>query len=309
MFNKRVINPLEELKTLIGQPQLLKEISLNNSMLPSELIPILKDVIVRDEIIRQKNIESMRVDRENLKSEMRNKFVHNIKFPLTLIRDFILEKKSVEENQETYLIALKDLEILSSQLSSDSVNISREIDIIEFVQKTIKSKKLEFKEASVNVEIKLNTKEKNLKVKFDPVELRCALSNLINNSKESSIIKGKCLIEISIFSQSNNAVIEITDNGCGISKKLQDKLFIKGATFNKPGGTGLGLYHAKKSIESEGGHIELNSVEHEGTTVKIDLPLLKNKYLSHGKKPFKNVMVEDFKLNQVIWLQEGYYKI
>ncbi|MFN3567938.1 MAG: response regulator [Caldimicrobium sp.] len=66
-------------------------------------------------------------------------------------------------------------------------------------------------------------------------------------------------------------VISILDSGPGIPEEIKDRLFQLFIT-TKKGGSGLGLFSAKRIVEAHGGHIEIESFEGKGTLVKIYLP-------------------------------------
>lgn len=107
--------------------------------------------------------------------------------------------------------------------------------------------------------------------KFNSSSIKRILSNLIDNSVEALDGKGSVLVT---HTQTTTGEVEISirDNGCGIPAHLISTLGQRGATFNKDGGTGLGLYHAKKAVEAWHGRLTLESEEGVGTTVKIHLP-------------------------------------
>lgn len=72
--------------------------------------------------------------------------------------------------------------------------------------------------------------------------------------------------------------VEIQDTGIGIPKKELDKIFdefyrVKSKETQGIAGTGLGLTIAKKIIEAHNGHIELESRLHQGTTLRVLLPI------------------------------------
>ena len=103
-----------------------------------------------------------------------------------------------------------------------------------------------------------------------PAEFRRLLSNLINNAVEALEKNGQ--VSVSISSEGGNAVVKISDNGKGIPQKILARLGKKGATFGKEGGSGLGLYHAKTTVEGWGGRLEIASQPGKGTTVSLLLP-------------------------------------
>ncbi|MFN3454320.1 MAG: sensor histidine kinase [Pseudobdellovibrio sp.] len=114
----------------------------------------------------------------------------------------------------------------------------------------------------------------------DDRELKRVMSNLINNSVEAftnlSEQKNKIIVEVKKLN-SKQVVILIKDNGQGISEEVLSKLgheqLSHGKENSKYSGSGLGLYHAKKTIESLQGEFKIESTLNQGTTVSLILPL------------------------------------
>ena len=78
-------------------------------------------------------------------------------------------------------------------------------------------------------------------------------------------------LSISTDCSAGDIIIEIADNGCGISPEVLDKVFEPYFT-TKHEGTGLGLAMSARIIHDHNGSISLTSVENEGTTITIKLP-------------------------------------
>ena len=98
-----------------------------------------------------------------------------------------------------------------------------------------------------------------------------ALSNIIDNAVEAlSEKEGKVLIQMNTTHQEIS--IEIHDDGKGIPSEVLPKLMAEGATFNKDGGSGLGLAYAKKTVDALKGSLRIGSQEGEGTTVTLRFP-------------------------------------
>ena len=70
--------------------------------------------------------------------------------------------------------------------------------------------------------------------------------------------------------------IEIIDNGTGMSKEKQSRIFERfyQDSENPGSGYGIGLSHSKDLIDAQNGTIEVDSEEGEGTTFTIYLPVL-----------------------------------
>lgn len=96
------------------------------------------------------------------------------------------------------------------------------------------------------------------------------LSNLINNSVEASPSGGNVVVSLS--ATETEIIIQIRDEGVGISPEVITKLGSRGATFNKEQGLGLGLNHARKTLEASGGNLRIESAVGKGTTATLQIP-------------------------------------
>ena len=108
------------------------------------------------------------------------------------------------------------------------------------------------------------------------MKLSLAISNLIDNGIKYTQSGGK--IKINTDSDENFAFITIQDNGVGISRDEQNKIFERFYRIDKTrdretGGTGLGLSITHSAITMHNGKIELTSEEGLGTTFYITLPI------------------------------------
>lgn len=107
---------------------------------------------------------------------------------------------------------------------------------------------------------------------LDPLLIRQAFSNLIQNALEA-MQEGEGTLRLALVLRPAGAVrIEISDTGPGISKENLDKVFLPFFT-TKEKGTGLGLALVHKIILSHNGQISIESIEGKGTTFMITLPL------------------------------------
>lgn len=106
-------------------------------------------------------------------------------------------------------------------------------------------------------------------------DLNRVLSNLINNSVEA-IGDSPGNVEVSLTSDDHNAIINISDNGPGIPPHILAKLGVESISYGKENtdsGSGIGVLHAKKTIENMNGKFSILSSIGKGTTVTITLPL------------------------------------
>ncbi len=109
-------------------------------------------------------------------------------------------------------------------------------------------------------------------VKADEEAISEALINLIDNAVKYS--DDNKSIKLTTFSKNNLVIIEVEDNGIGVSERDKKKIFDKffrvasGDIYNSKG-TGLGLTIVKHIMDAHHGKIELNSQLGKGSTFKL----------------------------------------
>jgi signal transduction histidine kinase len=105
----------------------------------------------------------------------------------------------------------------------------------------------------------------------DPEQLVQVFNNLLKNAIQSIPDTRKGKIQVFLNENTDKVVVEISDNGTGISSSIMDKLFTPNFT-TKNTGMGLGLAIAKNIIEQSGGTITFLTKPNDGTTFIVTLP-------------------------------------
>jgi signal transduction histidine kinase len=108
------------------------------------------------------------------------------------------------------------------------------------------------------------------------VQLREAMINLIDNAIKYTPKEGT--IQVRLNQKTKRLIFEVQDNGYGISKERQQRLFQRFFRAHEPGtdhisGTGLGLSLVKTVIERHGGEVWVHSESSIGSTFGFWLPL------------------------------------
>ena len=126
-----------------------------------------------------------------------------------------------------------------------------------------------------SIKIKIKDVKKGLFSNVDREQMNRILDNILENSKKYAETD-KLEITISLFEEHAYVVLEIADNGCGVS---EDKLphifeqFFRGdESRNIKEGNGLGLYIVKYLVNAMGGLVDAEN--RSGLTIRIRLPIL-----------------------------------
>lgn len=112
-------------------------------------------------------------------------------------------------------------------------------------------------------------------VKGNEVELRLLLQNLISNGIKFRRPKEKPHIEVSAEYDKQGWIFAVKDNGIGIPKQYQKRVFLLFQRLHERGeyeGTGIGLAHCQKIVDAHGGQIWLKSDNDQGSTFFFQLP-------------------------------------
>ncbi len=119
-----------------------------------------------------------------------------------------------------------------------------------------------------NIEFDVIIKDFELMIEGDMVLVEQVLINLIINAIDAVQHQLKPKITLSVFQQNQQNVIEVRDNGVGMSDELMDKIFVPFFT-SKPNGSGIGLSLSKQIMALHKGTITVNSVEKQGTAFRL----------------------------------------
>jgi two-component system NtrC family sensor kinase len=155
----------------------------------------------------------------------------------------------------------------------DSAPSKTEFDLHELLEETVSFLKSELKHSPVKVNLAFA--EGPISVNSNPKLLEQVFVNLVANAIHALAEKGgdTGVIEIRTLKTDTEIEINIEDNGTGISKEDQAKVFDLFYTTKPPGkGTGLGLPICQNIIRQLGGEIVLESEAGVGTTVTVRIP-------------------------------------
>lgn len=212
---------------------------------------------------------------------------HDIRSPLSALEMISSQLNEVQEHKRLLLrnavfrirdiansLVLKNNELnnFNDSLQGQKLPILDYELLMPILDSIVTEKRLQFRDQlGIQIEFNQTVESYGLFSKINITEFKRVLSNIINNSIEA--FQGdQGLVFVELTSVGHDNIIRIQDNGKGIPDHLLERLGVRGATFNKEGGSGLGLYHAKSTVESWGGRLEISSKVGHGTEIKIFIP-------------------------------------
>ncbi len=233
-------------------------------------------------IVRQKKLST-------IKNDFISNMTHEFKTPISTISlaAEMLGDNSVTktpEKQERFLKMIKDenkrLSVLVESILQTAILDKgefklklNELDLHEIIQTAINNTHLLIDQRSGSITTHLNATK--VKLQADRVHLTNIIFNLIDNAVKYT--QGSPEISITTEDADNGINIYIKDNGIGISKENQKKIFDKfyrvptGNVHNVKG-FGLGLSYVLAVVQKHGGNINVQSEIGKGSTFKVFLP-------------------------------------
>jgi signal transduction histidine kinase len=109
------------------------------------------------------------------------------------------------------------------------------------------------------------------KLTVDPEQIQKVLLNLLLNANEALTTGGH--IWVTTAQRSGWAVLSVRDNGCGMSPTFIEQSLFHPFRTTKSQGLGIGLFHCRTIVDVHKGRVEVESVEGQGSTFRVLLPL------------------------------------
>lgn len=204
-------------------------------------------------------------------------WIHEIKIPISASKMVIENNKnaitkSIDEELEKVENYIEQALFYARSNTVEKDYYIRKVFLKEIVTESIKKNKSSLIQGKISIDIH----DLDIEVNTDNKWIVFILNQIIQNSikyrkKENSVI------EIYANQGKENVILYIKDNGIGIKQGEITRVFEKGFTgtngrLSNKKSTGIGLYLCKKLCNKLGIGIELNSVQNEGTEVKLVFP-------------------------------------
>lgn len=238
--------------------------------------------------LRSSNSQLRHLD--EVKDEFMSMASHQLRTPLTSIKGYlsmVLEEDmgKITSQQRTVLSEAFNSSERMVRLIADFLNVSRlqtgkfiieksPVNIVNVVRSEVNS--LQMIATTHDMKLVFTTKEKDITLPIDEAKVRQVVMNFIDNAIYYS--PAKSTISVLLETIDDQVAFKVVDSGIGVPASQQPLLFnkffrAKNARQQRPDGTGVGLYLAKKVIVAHGGKMIFSSVEGKGSTFGFRLPL------------------------------------
>jgi two-component system phosphate regulon sensor histidine kinase PhoR len=236
-------------------------------------------------LLRQKKLSE-------IKNDFINNMTHEFKTPLATISlavDAMRNEKVVQDREKSaYFSSIikeenrrmnKQVETILQAALIDRQELQLKLQplhINEVIKKVMDNFKLQLEEIHATVVLQLEAGHDMAEA--DEVHFTNLISNLIDNAIKYS--RDKLTIGIQTYTSGKNLAIRIEDNGIGMTKETQRRIFEKfyrahtGNVHNVKG-FGLGLSYVKSVVDAHNGRIKVESTVGKGTAFTLDIPLIR----------------------------------
>lgn len=245
----------------------------------------------------EKEVENWAIQKENEIMQMkasesyRREFIgnvsHELKTPIFNIQGYVLTLldgglydeeinmkylNRTNKSVERMINIVEDLEVITRLETEETQLEIRKFNIVELAKDVLDQLELKAKESNIELSIK-----KEILTEFvlgDSDKIQQVFANLISNSIKYGKEGGKT--EVRFFDMNDNILIEIADDGIGMSEEHLPRLFerfyrVDKNRSRKIGGTGLGLAIVKHIIEAHNQTINVRSTVNVGSTFSFIL--------------------------------------
>ena len=164
--------------------------------------------------------------------------------------------------------------LLLSKMDSDIMAINLEtINLSSLVNKCVEALRPIAQMRDIRITENL---ESGLEIECDPLKLRQALNNLIENAIKYTQDGGH--VQVSSKRRGNEVAVQIEDDGIGMSEEHLQHIFerfyrVDKARSRETGGTGLGLHIVRRIALMHNGRVEVESAEGQGSKFTLILPV------------------------------------
>ncbi len=274
-FTKRSFyNNLLDTMDRLDEKYLITEIIKSPSFIEGKM---LKESLAQIDKSMAENVNKYKYMQEDYKDYI-ELWIHEIKLPIAASKMVVENNKnevtkSINEELQKIENYIEQALFYARSNTVEKDYYIKKCNLKDIVNESIKKNK----NALIQEKITINIHDINMQVNTDSKWIIFILNQLIQNSVKYRKLDNNSEIEMHAKKGAENVILYIKDNGIGIKKGEITRVFEKGFTgtngrMQNKKSTGIGLYLCKKLCDKLGIAIELNSVQNEGTEIRLVFP-------------------------------------
>lgn len=270
---------------LVAKDKNLVSVDQTTAPIRNSLGEIIGCIIVFRDVTAKREVDRMRSDFISIAS-------HQLRTPLSGMKWFLeillngdvgkLNPKQAGIIKETYANNQNMIDLVNKMLDMSRIESNRmvvnfeRVNLADMVKKIIGEIKPMLRQKGQKIHF-TGLKDTDLEVNADKILIKNILGNLISNASRYTPVGGEIKVKIT-QKEKNSLLFSVKDNGIGIPKKEQYRIFKKffratNAVEFEANGTGLGLYIVKSILDIMGGKIWFKSEQNKGTEFLFTLPI------------------------------------
>lgn len=262
---------------------------------PYQYVAIRHDITQRklaEELVLQQAAELQRAAQLSFVGELAAGLAHEIKNPLAGIQgavDILIRRRDKHDPEREVLEGMRHeveridhtVRALLDRARPRLVSV-RTSSLTEIVGRAVNLARAQLTSAVTHgrrVNIEFEPSADPVTISIDPAQIEDAVLNLIINAIEAADSDGQVKIRVARSQNDraeefeDEAIVEVSDNGRGISEEDLTRIFNPFFT-TREAGTGLGLPAVRRIARAHGGRVEVSSSRGKGSTFSIHLPLV-----------------------------------
>ena len=273
-IKQRFYKGLEDTLNNLDDKYLISEIIKVPSFMEGK---ILKDLLEQINKSMVENVNRYKYKQEEYK-EYIELWIHEIKIPIAASKMIVENNKnevtkSINEELDKVENYIEQALYYARSNTVEKDYYVKKVNLKDIVNESIKKNK----NVLIHEKISVNIHDLDLEVNTDNKWIIFILNQIIQNSIKYKKQDKNLEIEIYAKQGKENVILYIKDNGIGIKKGEITRVFEKGFTgtngrLSNKKSTGIGLYLCKKLCDKLGIAIELNSIQNEGTEIRLVFP-------------------------------------
>ena len=229
-------------------------------------------------------------EKERMRANLLRAVSHDLRTPLTTIYgasssiienyDKLSDSQKLQmavgiKEDSDWLIRMVENLLSVTRIDSGKVKLTKVPTVLE---ELIDSVILKFKKRYPSVKIELDIPEELILIPMDAILIEQVIVNILENSVHHA--KGFTRLSLRVFVIGDDAIFEISDNGCGIDKEKLDSIFLgysdkfEEASDTQKRNVGIGLSVCATIVKAHGGSITAENAKSGGAVFRFSLSIV-----------------------------------